>query len=470
MHAAVPRIRKPVAMAAALALGALAIMVILTHAPGPSAAKASSHSEAPLISQDPRADNTDLYAFVSPDDTNTVTIIANYIPLEAPASGPNFYSFDDSALYQIGIDQNGDGRRRHRLPVPLPRRRRGTRTRSSTTPGRSPRSTDANWNRPQTYTLTRVRLNKNGNAKDAGRPRQQHPDAARQHRAALDAELRRPRVGGGHEPARRDQGVRRPAGRPVLRRPRLGLRPGRAASVQPVPPDPAAGGAGRGRVAELQHALDRSCACRSRSSCRLPKHDGRHLCERRAASRRPSSSADGTKDGHGPWVQVSRLGNPLINEVVIPLGRQGRTGTGTIRLTTASSPTTTRLPRSPTSRTCSTALHLPVMQAAPWRRSPRRAQRSLADPAHGRARAELHGLDAVRSAQAEHGDQARRERRLSRRHGQPGRARPDGRPRRRPLRLPERAAAGRRRCRHRVAGDRARATARSSTGRSVCRT
>ncbi|HEV8099461.1 MAG TPA: DUF4331 family protein, partial [Gaiellaceae bacterium] len=109
MHAAVPRMRKPIAVAAALAFGALALMMILTRAPGPSAAKASSHSEAPLISQDPRADNTDLYAFVSPDDTSTVTIIANYIPLEAPASGPNFYSFDDSALYQIGIDQNGDG-------------------------------------------------------------------------------------------------------------------------------------------------------------------------------------------------------------------------------------------------------------------------------------------------------------------------------------------------------------------------
>ena len=96
-------------MAAALALGALALLMILTRAPGPSAAKASSHSEAPLISQDPRADNTDLYAFVSPDDTSTVTIVANYIPLEAPASGPNFYSFDDSVLYEIKIDNNGDG-------------------------------------------------------------------------------------------------------------------------------------------------------------------------------------------------------------------------------------------------------------------------------------------------------------------------------------------------------------------------
>src|SRR2546427_6507796 len=57
-----------------------------------SSVSASSHREAPLISQDPLADNTDLYAFVSPDRPDTVTIIANYIPMETPASGPGFFS------------------------------------------------------------------------------------------------------------------------------------------------------------------------------------------------------------------------------------------------------------------------------------------------------------------------------------------------------------------------------------------
>src|SRR5437764_861518 len=102
-------VRKPLLAAAALAVGALAIVMLLVFGPGPHAAKASSHSEAPLISQDPRADNTDLYAFVSPENTSTVTMIANYIPLEAPASGPNFYSFDDSVLYEIKVDNDGDG-------------------------------------------------------------------------------------------------------------------------------------------------------------------------------------------------------------------------------------------------------------------------------------------------------------------------------------------------------------------------
>jgi uncharacterized protein DUF4331 len=70
----------------------------------------SSHREAPEISKDPVADSTDVYAFVSPDAPDTVTLIANYIPLQGPAGGPNFYSFGDDVLYEIHIDNNGDGR------------------------------------------------------------------------------------------------------------------------------------------------------------------------------------------------------------------------------------------------------------------------------------------------------------------------------------------------------------------------
>ncbi len=66
-------------------------------------ARASSHREAPLISRDAQADNTDLYAFVSPDNPNMVTIIANYIPFESPEGGPNYYSFGTSVRYEIHI-------------------------------------------------------------------------------------------------------------------------------------------------------------------------------------------------------------------------------------------------------------------------------------------------------------------------------------------------------------------------------
>src|SRR5438067_11068150 len=66
----------------------------------------SSHREAPLISNDPLADNTDLYAFRSPDNPNTITIIANYIPFEMPQGGPNWSSFGENIRYEIYIDND----------------------------------------------------------------------------------------------------------------------------------------------------------------------------------------------------------------------------------------------------------------------------------------------------------------------------------------------------------------------------
>src|SRR6476660_4511419 len=70
----------------------------------------SSHREAPEISKDPVADNTDSYAFVSPDRPETVTLITNYIPLEGPDGGPNFYEFGDDVRYDIHIDNDGDAK------------------------------------------------------------------------------------------------------------------------------------------------------------------------------------------------------------------------------------------------------------------------------------------------------------------------------------------------------------------------
>lgn len=88
--------------AALLALGGVALL-------GPTPSSASSHREAPLIAGDPKADNTDLYAFVSPDRTSYVNLIANWIPFEEPNGGPNFYPFATDARYNIKIDNTGDG-------------------------------------------------------------------------------------------------------------------------------------------------------------------------------------------------------------------------------------------------------------------------------------------------------------------------------------------------------------------------
>jgi hypothetical protein len=68
---------------------------------------ASSHREAPLISNDPLADNTDLYAFRSPCDTNKIVLIANYIPFEHPAGGPNWYTFGQNIRYEVHVENDG---------------------------------------------------------------------------------------------------------------------------------------------------------------------------------------------------------------------------------------------------------------------------------------------------------------------------------------------------------------------------
>src|SRR6185436_12969292 len=88
-----------------------AVFFLLT-AMVPAPANASSHSEAPLISMDRYADNTDTYAFrsVEPGRDGFITLFANYIPFQEPSGGPQFYRFDDTVLYKIKIDNTGDDR------------------------------------------------------------------------------------------------------------------------------------------------------------------------------------------------------------------------------------------------------------------------------------------------------------------------------------------------------------------------
>jgi hypothetical protein len=95
---------------AALAVAGLAAVAAVVAGPGPEPGVASSHREAPLISEDPSADLTDVYAFRSPDRPNTVTIIANVLPGQDTGAGPNWYTFSPSARYNLKIDTNGDVR------------------------------------------------------------------------------------------------------------------------------------------------------------------------------------------------------------------------------------------------------------------------------------------------------------------------------------------------------------------------
>jgi hypothetical protein len=115
----------------------------------------SSHREAPEIAKDPAADSTDVYAFVSPDQPATVTVIANYVPLQEPAGGPNFYEFGDDVRYEIHIDNNGDGQ-----PDVTYRFQFSTKLRNPDTflynTGPILSLDSPNWNRRQFYTVSRV--------------------------------------------------------------------------------------------------------------------------------------------------------------------------------------------------------------------------------------------------------------------------------------------------------------------------
>jgi hypothetical protein len=326
--------RRPLLTAIALVVLALATVLVLVYGPGPNGAKASSHSEAPLISQDPRADNTDLYAFVTPGNTNTVTIVANYIPLEAPASGPNFYSFDDAVLYEIKIDQNGDG-----VPDIGYQFRFHTQTVDPETflYAKLPISVNAtnhtydNWNRPQTYSVTLVHFNKDGRVK--GNP--DHPGKGKDDPVVLGTDIPTPpdnvgprttpdydtlaanavrSLGGGtnvfagqrDDPFFVDLGSIFDLG---------GLRPFNEFHLLPL-------GTEAGRDALKNYNTHSIVMQIPISQLTTFGHPTIGIYATASRQKETVLKDDGTKDSRGPWVQVSRLGNPLINEVLIPLGEK----------------------------------------------------------------------------------------------------------------------------------------------------
>ena len=326
MQSSAAIVRKPLVAVLAFAAGAIAIVLLLVYGPGPHGAKASSHAEAPLISQDPRADNTDLYAFVSPENTNTVTMIANYIPLESPASGPNFPSFDDSVLYEIKIDQNGDGQEDIGYQFRFTTTTRNPNTfLYNTGPISSLSSTS--WNRPQTYSVTLVHFKKDGKVEEHGPngpvvlgsdvptpPDNIGPRSTPNYASLASAAVTTlPNTGGikvfagqRKDPFFVDLGSIFDL---------AGLRGFNPFHAIPLPGGPGVDSLAKDNVHSIEIQVPIS---------QVVKVPNTTVAIYATASRQKATILrnDGTKDGHGPWVQVSRLGNPLINEVLIPLGQK----------------------------------------------------------------------------------------------------------------------------------------------------
>jgi Domain of unknown function (DUF4331) len=296
----------------ALTMAGAALALLLVLGPGPRAAKASSHREAPLIANDPTADNTDLYAFVSPDRPNTATIVANYIPFEEPAGGPNFANFDENALYELHVDNDGDGRDDVTYQF---RFRTETRNQNTFLYNTGPISSldDPNWNVRQFYSVTRVDGRKR-TVLGANLPvppdnigPRSTPNYANLAAAAVNTLPGGIKVFAGQrdDPFFVDLGSIFDLG---------GLRPFNPFHLLPLP---AAGG-----VDDVAGYNVHSIAVQIPIPQLVAASPtiGVYASASRPAVR--ILKADGRTKNLGPDVQVSRLGNPLVNEVLIPLGQK----------------------------------------------------------------------------------------------------------------------------------------------------
>jgi hypothetical protein len=295
-------------LAIAAGLGALAAGGL-----GPTAALASSHREAPLIAEDPLADPTDVYAFRSPDRSDTVTLVANFVPFQQPAGGPNFYRFGDDVLYQIHVDNVGDGR--PHLTFDL---RFTTKTNNPNTflydnvPPVGPITCSGhayqNWNRPQTYTLS---VERDG-----------YTDVIAQNLVTPPSQVG-PKVTPNYDKLAACATYQN--------------LPGGISSFAGQRDDPFF--ADLGRIFDLIDVgstphVDYLAGLNVNSivlrvpvkTLQGPNPDDHVIGVWATTSRQQLTlrTSDGARREFGQWTQVGRLGNPLVNEVVIPLGKKDR--------------------------------------------------------------------------------------------------------------------------------------------------
>jgi hypothetical protein len=299
-----------------LTLFGVALLVALAGfaGAGPRGAIASSHREAPVISDDPAADNTDLYAFVSPDRPDSVTMVANYIPLEEPAGGPNFAKFADSVLYAIHVDNNGDGVEDISYEF-----RFNTKVRNGNTflynTGPITSLTDPDWNVRQTYSVTRVMGN--GKSEVLGEdiptpPVNIGPRSTPEYDSLADAAVTHLPGGIKVFAGQRDDPFFVDLGSVFDL---AGLRPFNPFHIVPLPAEPGVDG-----VAGFNtHSIVLQVPTAEVTAFGKPT-----IGVYASASRQKVTilRKDGTRKGAGAWVQVSRLANPLVNEVVIPLAKK----------------------------------------------------------------------------------------------------------------------------------------------------
>jgi hypothetical protein len=300
--------------AALAALTAIAVAVTL--------GVGSSHREAPLSSLDPTGDDTDLYAFTAKDAPGAITIVSNWIPFEDPAGGPNFYRFDDRARYYLNVDNTGDGRADVRYRFTFKTTVGNKETFLYALPGVTSIN-DAKLNVKQTYKVERLTYRK-------GKLRSTRTVAANLPVAPNNVG---PKTFPNYN-AVADQAVRTlPGGGKVFAGQRedpffvdLG------ATFDGINLRNATGNAGGGKddlagygVHSIALQVPEAQVTRDGQAVGAADAENAVVGLWASTERRRLQVTDRTADNRrSKWAQVSRLGNPLINEVVIPLGQKDK--------------------------------------------------------------------------------------------------------------------------------------------------
>src|SRR5580704_16197005 len=285
----------------------------------------SSHREAPAISKDPVADNTDTYAFVSPDDPGTVTIISNYLPLEAPFGGPNFFEFGDDVLYEIHIDNDADGRPDITYQFEFNTQVANPDTFLYNT-GPITAINSPNWNRRQFYSVTRRdRRGERVLGTDLACPPCNIGPSSTPNYAALASQAIHG-IPGGHTvfAGQRLEGFYVDLGAIFD----LGdLRPFQNLHLAAMAAAHGVDATNDFGVHSIALKIPKRELTRDGSRPIDPMAGKSVIGVWTAASRRHAlirEAGTGTNHETGNWVQVSRLGNPLFNEVIVPLGDKDR--------------------------------------------------------------------------------------------------------------------------------------------------
>jgi len=288
----------------------------------------SSHREAPEISQDPAADNTDVYAFVSPDRPDYVTIIANFLPLQQPYGGPNFYEFSDDVRYRIHVANRGTAESDIIFQFNFFTRVRNPDTFLYNT-GPIESLDSESWNRPQTYRLTRI---EGGRQTVLGRGLPVPPVNVGPRSTPNYGELAAAAIvesgdvtsfcGQRADAFNVDLGSIFDLG---------ALRPFNEAHLIPMAQMDGINSVQATNVHSIAIQVPIESLTRFKNRPSAPTNKFATLGIWATAERRRNVTIDpatGAKKGSGPYTQVSRLGNPLVNEVLIPMSRKDQWNAG----------------------------------------------------------------------------------------------------------------------------------------------